>query len=99
LNQKEAYKKSHIVSDVYDKWEEREGTPWARWRTLPMWVIVAKRQTPCVYCGEHIKCGELRVSDPTVHMDCFMKQLTMSMELYSSIQNELIEQGMEKENE
>ena len=99
MNQKEAYKKAGIVSEVYDDWEEREGTLWARWSKLPMWVIVAKRQTPCVYCDEPIQCGELRVSDPTVHMACFMEQFSKSMELYESIKNELIEQGMTKENE
>lgn len=99
LNQKQAREKGQIVYEVYDRWEAQIGNNWARWRILPMFVTVAKRQTPCEYCSEPIACGELRACEPTVHMHCFKTQMDKAMELYSEIKNDLIDRGMEKQNE
>lgn len=98
MNQKEAYKRALIASEVYDEWEERSGESWARWRSIPMCIMVSKRKTTCEYCDAQIEMGELRPIEPTVHMRCFGERLETSMKLYKDIEQKLIEHE-EKKNE
>jgi len=98
LNQKEAYKKARIASDVYTDWEERLGESWGRWRSIPMCVMIAKRKTTCEYCAVMIEMGEMRTLEPTAHMRCFGERLEMSMSLYKDIEQKLIEQEQENDD-
>lgn len=98
MNREEAYKKATIVSRVYDDWEDSHNNQWGRWRSIPMFVMIAKRKTDCEYCDTKIEIGELRTVNPTVHMRCFGERLEISMQLYKDIEQKLIEHE-ENENE